>query len=358
MATEWGEVFVDLTFQNPKKPEYEISYYEEVDGVEVKGDFAGGEALKGSKLVKVKADLTRVLEFLAHKGFLWMQTNIYPNTGYVILNWDEVSKATHIGVPPNKMITRNEFIKKLEGLTPLTGVSVGTAIQIKCLSNPLLEGWKADSVNIAADTEKAMMQLNQAADWIDSQKKSILPQAPPPGKPTKKAQKPVKFDVEEPMAFSTTIGGDKVYVIAYYGKVRYEVTHNYLEDEKCLLPEDWPQVVRSKLYGAIGKPDPVDSPEWYSATPAIDFGHAAETDMQSARFNMSVKHPVTGYFGTLSSTVINLNDSHEWTREQIADWLDSLDEQPYFELKPEEPTEGETPKRIYKTTRVVEMQSA
>jgi hypothetical protein len=259
------------------------------------------------------------------------------------------------------MITRDEFIKKLENLNPLTGISVGTAIQIKCVSNPLVDNpWKPDSVAIDGDPEKAMAQLNQIANWLDPvEQEKNPPQYPPfPGGTKKKTQKPVKFDVEVPMAFSTTIGGDKVYVIAYYGKVRYEVTHNYLEDEKCLLPEEWPQVVRSKLYGAIGKPDPVDSPEWYSATPVIEFGHAAESDMQSERFNMSVKHPITGYFGTLSSTVINLNDSYEWTREQIADWLDSLDEQPYFELKPEEPTEGETPKRFYKTTRVVEMQSA
>jgi hypothetical protein len=37
-----------------------------------------------------------------------------------------------------------------------------------------------------------------------------------------------------------------------------------------------------------------------------------------------VGHGITGYW-RLESTIIDLNDQHNWTREQIADWLDSLD---------------------------------
>lgn len=32
----------------------------------------------------------------------------------------------------------------------------------------------------------------------------------------------------------------------------------------------------------------------------------------------------------LNAVIIQLNDDYKWTREQIADWLDTLDEQPVF----------------------------
>jgi hypothetical protein len=34
--------------------------------------------------------------------------------------------------------------------------------------------------------------------------------------------------------------------------------------------------------------------------------------------------------GSISNVIQHLNDVHEWTREKIADWLDTLDEQPIF----------------------------
>jgi hypothetical protein len=37
-----------------------------------------------------------------------------------------------------------------------------------------------------------------------------------------------------------------------------------------------------------------------------------------------------GHNEPLNYIIIHLNDRHKWTREQIADWLDTLDEQPVF----------------------------
>lgn len=37
-----------------------------------------------------------------------------------------------------------------------------------------------------------------------------------------------------------------------------------------------------------------------------------------------VRHPVTKDQARLESVIIDLNDDHRWTREQIADWLDTL----------------------------------
>jgi hypothetical protein len=38
-----------------------------------------------------------------------------------------------------------------------------------------------------------------------------------------------------------------------------------------------------------------------------------------------VKHPVTKSFQSIEYCIIDLNDNHEWSRDQVADWLESLD---------------------------------
>jgi hypothetical protein len=38
-----------------------------------------------------------------------------------------------------------------------------------------------------------------------------------------------------------------------------------------------------------------------------------------------VRHPVTSVTMRLDLTIVSLNDTYKWTREQIADWLDTLD---------------------------------
>lgn len=46
-------------------------------------------------------------------------------------------------------------------------------------------------------------------------------------------------------------------------------------------------------------------------------------------------HPVTMKKMDIYSIIIDLNDNHGWSREQIADWLDTLDDQPKFNGKVE-----------------------
>lgn len=41
--------------------------------------------------------------------------------------------------------------------------------------------------------------------------------------------------------------------------------------------------------------------------------------------NKQVKHPINESIMTIQSIIIDLNDHHGWTREAIADWLDTLD---------------------------------
>ncbi|QGH79430.1 hypothetical protein SEA_LIMPID_103 [Streptomyces phage Limpid] len=49
--------------------------------------------------------------------------------------------------------------------------------------------------------------------------------------------------------------------------------------------------------------------------------------------NERVKHPITMQTGTLRSVIISLNDGAKWTREQIADWLETLDIDISFKTK-------------------------
>lgn len=47
--------------------------------------------------------------------------------------------------------------------------------------------------------------------------------------------------------------------------------------------------------------------------------------------NRQVIDPVYGTESRLIWIIINLNDEHHWTREQIADWLETLDDIPTFD---------------------------
>lgn len=41
-------------------------------------------------------------------------------------------------------------------------------------------------------------------------------------------------------------------------------------------------------------------------------------------FEVYEKHPITQEYHHLDSIIINLNDEHQWERERIADWLQSI----------------------------------
>lgn len=56
-----------------------------------------------------------------------------------------------------------------------------------------------------------------------------------------------------------------------------------------------------------------------------DFSQRAHSFSLRVAFMQKVKHPVTGEAHSLRGVIMNLNDGHGWTREQIADWLETLD---------------------------------
>lgn len=45
-----------------------------------------------------------------------------------------------------------------------------------------------------------------------------------------------------------------------------------------------------------------------------------------------VEHPINKKRMSLRSAIINLNDNHRWTREKIADWIETLENQSRFKF--------------------------
>lgn len=48
-----------------------------------------------------------------------------------------------------------------------------------------------------------------------------------------------------------------------------------------------------------------------------------------------VTHPVNGETSTLFHVIIDLNDTCKWSRDAIADWIESFDEVPVFNIEEE-----------------------
>ena len=69
----------------------------------------------------------------------------------------------------------------------------------------------------------------------------------------------------------------------------------------------------------------------YHAGKSINSGHHMGGEVADKlatilpAMNAPVKHPVSGDSVKLRDVIVSLNDTHHWTREQIADWLDTLD---------------------------------
>lgn len=87
----------------------------------------------------------------------------------------------------------------------------------------------------------------------------------------------------------------------------------------------------------------VDSPSHYSsasykskpAPPVHTYGSSLVDSLKSVIPNVraTVVHPTTGTEMPLSEAIVNLNDAQRWSRERIADWLETLDLDLRFPVK-------------------------
>lgn len=87
------------------------------------------------------------------------------------------------------------------------------------------------------------------------------------------------------------------------------------ENVPAILVDTFRQVVNGTLYGKPTHPD-----QLVHHLPGV---------------GQIVRHPVNDSIGALMDIVISLNDTYHWTREAIADWIETLDEVPKFEVKHE-----------------------
>lgn len=76
-----------------------------------------------------------------------------------------------------------------------------------------------------------------------------------------------------------------------------------------------------------------EMPEYHSRIISLITPDPSHLAKMLPGINRKVKNPVTGKEQGLFSTIIDLNDGHGWTREKIADWIETLDDTPKFEVK-------------------------
>lgn len=107
-----------------------------------------------------------------------------------------------------------------------------------------------------------------------------------------------------------------------------------------MLAQQWESTIAYLLTQANGStydPHPMD--------PIIGPYHGHHPIVQALKQSipdidrMSCKHPVNGNKGYLVDVIISLNDTLKWSREKIADWLETLDLDLRFKT-PEEVKEG------------------
>lgn len=86
---------------------------------------------------------------------------------------------------------------------------------------------------------------------------------------------------------------------------------------------------------------PSESPDYYLMLESMAIPKATldfrDLSKQLPGMDAIVKHPVFGTMLPLRIIIIGLNDRHRWTRDQIADWLETLDVD--LEFKPLDTTE-------------------
>lgn len=124
--------------------------------------------------------------------------------------------------------------------------------------------------------------------------------------------------------------GKTVLITGYYENKRYEVVLGTPVSTvksrmvKELFGDDvHPSTIPNELYKVI-----VNANTILVAGQEVGPNHST---LKHPAMQQVVKCPAGGdYTNNLQTVIMHLNDTHEWTREQIADWIDTLDEQPVY----------------------------
>lgn len=99
------------------------------------------------------------------------------------------------------------------------------------------------------------------------------------------------------------------------------VKHKNLDKHiASLIPADLDEKYRESFEWAVR--------ENYLSLFSVHHSSPADYAAQIPGLFVEVKNPVNGKCATIHDIIIELNDAHRWTRDQIADWLETLDENP------------------------------
>lgn len=103
----------------------------------------------------------------------------------------------------------------------------------------------------------------------------------------------------------------------------YNTWNGFVKESKksVTLPFDW-----NSNYYYFYPPDSTvyDSHGYINESFFPPFSRPSEVDKLPG-LKENVRNPVNGTMDTLERVIIRLNDSERWSREQIADWLETLD---------------------------------
>lgn len=193
--------------------------------------------------------------------------------------------------------------------------------------------------------------------------KQSFTQKYPPKTQAKKGKTKFKFNPknesvtpEEAPELRFTVIANLPHVVLYDNKdlKRYDIVFddsNLPDYEREFKWPDWPEVVISRIMPYL---PPMYITKWNK--PLYSQGDDAQSWSSHPVFQKQVQHPLnSSRTDTITNIIISLNDSQKWTREKIADWLETLDAQPTFELDFEEvsDTPDETTYRVPKLATVV-----
>lgn len=91
-----------------------------------------------------------------------------------------------------------------------------------------------------------------------------------------------------------------------------------------------------------------------AAAESMGFASAFSDEMRSAfpLFDRNAEHPVRGFLAPMDGIIVDLNDMEKWTREDIARWVQSIEDQQ--ESAAAAPAEESTPvQRIAEHAEVI-----
>jgi hypothetical protein len=223
------------------------------------------------------------------------------------------------GPAENEIVDKDTYMKYKSSLVwePGDFIAEGPIDYISLMQKELTDdlnqdlAFKQELGKSYSSKTKGYKQLSAYYNQISLMKKALL---------KTKTTKPVKFFVDKGGS------GKHIVVMADGQKFFFETYYDAQKaiQQACGTYSNMPYT-DAKKNELLGKIKGYDGPGW-SPKPMLfaAFGEPAEVKKLPG-LDTLVKHPVVSGKFSIKTLIMDLNDNHGWTREQIADWLETLD---------------------------------